>query len=119
MRKRQIRNGLRIILASLGLIILASFFHRELARMLMLSVNSEQLLYNQGIFWAAATGGYGVVVTVLGFVLASDSRDRGVKLLPVILMLFCAVALFFYLLVTSFNSAVEELQQPPGTSITI
>lgn len=119
MRKRQVRNGLRIILAALVLIIMTSFFHMQVARIFALSPSSEQFLYSQGIFWAAATGGYGVVVTVLGLIFASDRRDHGVRLLPVILMLLCSVALFFYLLIASVNSSLDELQQPPGKSISI
>ena len=119
MRKRQVRNGLCFMLASLCLIILASFYHREVARLLFFSANSGQMLYSQGIFWAAAIGGYGVVATVLGFALSSDRRDKGVKLFPVIFMLLCAVALFFYLFFSSFQSSVDEPEQSPETSISI
>jgi len=119
MRRRLVRNGLRFLLASLVLIILVSFFHGELAAFFSLSVAAEQGLYGKVIFWAAAIGGYGVIVTVLGFVLSSDRRDAGVKIMPVFLWLICFVALFFYLLVSSFNTSPMYQKQSPGTSITI
>jgi len=119
MRKRLVRNGLRFLLASLILIILVSFFHVELASFLSLSVASGQGLYGKGIFWAAAIGSYGVIVTVLGFVLSPDRRDAEIKIMPVFLWLICIVVLFFYLLVSSFNSPAIDQKQSPGTSITI
>ncbi len=119
MRKRLVRNGLRFLLASLVLIILVSFFHGELASVMSLSVTAGQGLYGKGIFWAAAIGGYGVIVTVLGFILSSDRRDAGIKIMPVFLLLICFVVLFFYLLVSSFNSPSIAPKQSPGTSITI
>jgi len=119
MRKRLVRNGLRFLLASLVLIILVSFFHGEVASLLSLSVTAGQGLYGKGIFWSAVIGAYGVIVTVLGFVLSSDRRDAGIKIMPVFLCLVCFVALFFYLLVSSFNSPLIEQKLSPGTSITI
>jgi hypothetical protein len=118
MRRRQVRNGLRIILISIVLIMLVSFFNSDLARLFSLPIQWQQRLYSEGIFWSAAIGGYGVIVTVLGFLISSDTRDRGIRLLPVITMLLLSVALFFYLLISSLNSAVIEPQKP-GTSISI
>jgi vacuolar-type H+-ATPase subunit I/STV1 len=84
-----------------------------------LSVSAGLGLYGKGIFWAAAIGGYGVIVTVLGFILSTDRRDAGIKIMPVFLYLIFFVALFFYLLVSSFNSPSIDQKQSPGTSITI
>lgn len=119
MRRRLVRNGLCFLLASLVLIILVSFFLGELASLLSLSVSSAQELYGKGIFGAAAIGGYGVVVTVLGLILSSDRHDNGIKIVPLFLMLICLIALFFYLLVSSFNSPPYDQKQSPGTSILI
>ena len=119
MRRRLVRNGLRFLLASLVLIVLISFFLGELVSFLSLFVNPGQGLYGKGIFWAAAIGGYGVVVTVLGLILSSDRRDAGIKIMPVLLWLICFVTLFFYLLVSSFNSPSIDQRQSPGTSISI
>jgi hypothetical protein len=118
MRRRQVRNGLRIILISIILIMLVSFFNSDIVRLLSLPIHWQHRFYSEGIFWSAAVGGYGVIVTVLGLLISSDSRDRGIRLLPVITMLLLSVALFFYLLISSFNSTVIE-QHKPGTSISI
>lgn len=119
MRRRTIRNGMRLVLAALLLIILASFYHGIVADLLNFSQNSEQRFYSLGIFWAAAMGGYGVVLTVFGFVLPATSRDVGVRIMPLFLMVFGLVALFFYLFVASFTAPAEQRLLQPGTSITI
>lgn len=119
MRKRTIRSGMRLVLAALLLIILTSFFHSGVADLLALSMDAEQRFYTMGIFWAAAIGGYGVVLAVFGFVLSARQRDAGVRLLPLFLLIGGVVLLFFYLFVTSFNAPVQEQRLRPGETITI
>lgn len=119
MRKRTIRNGMRLLLAALLLIILASFFHGSIADLFNFSPASEQRFYRLGIFWAAAIGGYGVVLAAFGFVLPTNIRDSGVRVLPVFIMIMVLVVIFFYLFVTSFTEPIEQQRLSPGTSITI
>lgn len=119
MRKRTIRSGMRLILAALLLIILTSFFHERVADLLALSMGAEQRFYNLGIFWAAAIGGYGVVLAVFGFVLPARQRDAGVRLLPLFVVIGGVVLLFFYLFVTSFTAPNQEERLRPGETITI
>ena len=75
MRKRTIRNGMRLVLAALAVIIIASFYHENVADMLSLSFDAEMRFYRLGIFWAAAMGGYGVVLTAFGLVLPGTQRE--------------------------------------------
>lgn len=119
MRKRTIRSGLRFVLAALILIILASYFHAGISDFFAFSVNAEERFYSLGIFLAAAAGGYGVVLTVLGFVLSGDNRDTGVRLLPVFLLIAMAFMLFFWLLISSFNETSNPRYLRPGDTITI
>lgn len=119
MRKSTIRNGMRLLLAALILINLATFFHAGVADLFSLSASAEERFSTLGIFWAAAIGGYGVVVAVLGFVLPANYRDAGVRLAPVFVLLLCAVAMFFYFFVTSLNEPAGEERLKPGTTITI
>jgi hypothetical protein len=119
MRKRTIRSGMRLLLAALLLIILATFYHGGLGHLLSLNPATEQRYFGVGMFAAAALGGYAVVMAVIGLVLPADYRDVKVRILPVFIMLFCAVALFFYLFLAPFSSPVEEQPLRPGTAITI
>jgi len=121
MRKRTIRNGMRLVLAALIIIIVASFYHAPVADILGLSVDAEMRLYRLGIFWAAAVGGYGVVLSAFGMVLSGNKSDSGVRIMPVFLMIALLVFIFFYLLASSFSSPTnppyERLR--PGETITI
>jgi len=119
MRKRTVRSGLRLILAALLLIVLASFCHVGIADLFSLSDPAEMRMYRLGIFWAAAFGGYGVVLAAFGLVLPGDSRDAQVRVLPVFFMILGTVALFFYLLASSFDEPPRPERLQPGDTITI
>jgi hypothetical protein len=82
---------------------------------------AESRIYNLGMFWAAAIGGYGVVLTVFGFVLSPLKKDVQIRLLPIFLGISAMVFLFFYLLSTSIDAPARDEQQRvrPGETITI
>lgn len=121
MRKRTVRSGMRLVLAALILIIMASFYHERIAELFVLSPAAGNRIYNLGIFWATAIGSYGVVLVAFGFVLSSQKRDEPVRILPTFLILSGLVILFFYLLTVTISSPFrEELKRPrPGETITI
>lgn len=121
MRKRTVRNGMRLVMAALILIILASFYHEQLSDLFSLSPAAESRIYNLGMFWAAAIGGYGVVVTVFGFALSPRKNDVQVRLLPMLLGIFALIFLFFYLLSSSIDAPAgdEQRRLRPGETITI
>ena len=121
MRKRTVRNGMRLVMAALILIILASFYHVQLSDLFSLSPAAESRIYRLGIFWAAAIGGYGVVVTALGFAFSPLKNDIKVRLLPVFLGISALIFVFFYLLSSSFDAPARDEQRRvrPGETITI
>ena len=121
MRKRTVRNGMRLVTASLILIILASFYHANLSDMFSLSAVAENRFYRLGMFWATAIGSYGAVLIVFGFVLSPLKRDVTVRIMPTFLIVSSLIALFFYLLTTSINSPAKHEQKRlrPGETITI
>lgn len=121
MRKRTVRNGMRLVVAALILIILASFYHREIADFFLLSISEENRLYRLGIFWAAAIGGYGAVLTTLGFVLSPLKNDVQVRLLPLFLGISALVFLFFFLISSAIEAPFSDEQRRlhPGETITI
>lgn len=121
MRKRTIRNGMRLVLAALVLIIIASFYHDSVGEILSLSLDAEMRLYRLGIFWAAAMGGYGVVLAAFGLALPGTRSDSGVRVMPSFLMIVAVVSLFFYLLAASFDDPSKPPRERlrPGETITI
>jgi hypothetical protein len=121
MRKHTIRNGMRLVLAALVLIIIASFYHDSVGEILSLSIDAEMHFYRLGIFWAAAMGGYGVVLAAFGLALPGTRRDSGVRVMPAFLMIVAVVSLFFYLLAASFDASSKPPRERlrPGETITI
>ena len=121
MRKRTIRNGMRLVLAALVVIIIASFYHDRVAEILSLSFEAEARFYRLGIFWAAAMGGYGVVLAAFGLALPATRKDSGVRVMPSFLMIVAVVSLFFYLLAASFDAPSKPPRERlrPGETITI
>lgn len=121
MRKVTVRNGLRLVLISLGIILCVSFFHAAIASFLSFSFEAESQLYRLAIFWGTAIGGYGVVLSVFGCILAGRKQDAEIKLFPWFMMIAAMIALFFYLLSSSFDANPDPAQERlrPGETITI
>jgi len=120
-RKRTVRNGMRLVMAALILIVLASFYHVQLSDLFSLSYGAESRIYRLGMFWAAAIGGYGVVMAAFGFALSPLKNDAQVRILPVFIGISVLVFLFFYLLTSSMQTPERDEQRPlrPGETITI
>src|SRR5664279_430693 len=119
MRKRTVRNGMRLLFAALLLIILASFYHGGVAGLFSFSPGTEQRFYGWVMFAAASLGGYGVMLAVFGLLMQANRRDAGVRVAPLLLLVALVIVLFFYLFVSSFNGPVEEEPLRPGSTITI
>jgi len=112
---------MRLVITALILIVMASFYHVQLSDLFSLSSAAESRIYRLGMFWAAAIGGYGVVVAALGFALSPLKNDVKVRLLPVFLTMAAMILLFFYLLSSSINAPPgdERRRLRPGETITI
>ena len=112
---------MRLVLAALMIILIASFYHGGVSTFFSLSYDAEMRLYRGGIFWAAVLGGYGVVQSVFGLVLPGRPGDANVRVLPLLLLIIGTVSLFLYLLAASFDASDEVPRDRlrPGETITI
>jgi nitrate/nitrite transporter NarK len=112
---------MRLVAAALLLIILASFYHVQAAELLQLAPADESQLYQLAMFWAAAFGGYGVMVMVFGFVRSPLPKDAHIRLLPVFFGICALIALFFYLVSSAVDAPEREEQRRlrPGETVTI
>lgn len=122
MRKKTIHNGMRLILVSLLIIIIASFYLGGISDVLALSFERQARFYQGSIFISAAMGSYGVVLTAFGLILPARKSDLSVSILPLLLLIFGVISLFFYLLAGSFESSNDNPKQQrlrPGETITI
>ena len=117
MHKKTVRSGLRFMAAGMALVMLATFFHAQLASLLFLNFENEARLTFLGFFLGGVSGGCGVLVTAVGL-LQSAGREPGVRLAPTVLLLLSLIALFFVLAYNSVSVPVAPML-PSGESINI
>ena len=99
------------------IIITATFFHDELAWLLLLSPASETQLTVIGLMIGGLCGGLGVLMTTIGF-LQTSTFEENVHLKAMIIILAAVLLLFMVLLYASFKNPSEP-KILPGETITI
>jgi hypothetical protein len=117
MRKSTVRRGIRSICVGVVALIVATFFHSDLAIIFRLGLEGEGRLTFVGFFLAGMFGGFGVLLAALGL-LQSGTGESRLRLLPSIVLLFCLIGLFFVLTYTWITSP-QSLPLAPGDSINI
>jgi hypothetical protein len=117
MRRNTVKSGLRLITGGIVAVILATFFHEQMAGLLFLSPGGETQFIFLGLFWGGALGFSGIVVTVIGF-LRAPAGERQVRLGATVIALLVVIVIFFVLLVVTFKST-EQPRLRPGETITI
>ncbi len=117
MRKVIVKKGLNLLLAAVISLILVTFFHEQIARILLLSPEGEIVLIYLGFFWSGIFGCLGILVTVIGM-LRSAGRSAEVRLAPAVILLAAAFIYYFFLFFTSLTST-EPPTVRPGVTITI
>ena len=117
MRERTVRSGLRFIAAGILCVMVATFFHAEVSRLLFLDTFNEARLTSVGFFIGGVTGAWGVLVAAAGL-LQSGSAEPRVRLAPTVMLLLSLIVLFFVL---AYNSIPlpQGPSLPPGESVDI
>ena len=117
MRRSTVKSGLRLIIGGIVAVILASFFHEQLAELLFLSPAGETEFIYLGLFWGGVLGFCGILVTIIGFLRAPAGEQR-VNLFSSVITLIVVILLFFILLFVTFRNP-EQPRLRPGETITI
>jgi len=117
MRKGTVKSGLNLLLAAVVPLILATFYHERIARLLLLSPYSETMIIFLGFFWSGVSGCLGILVIVTGLVL-NAGKGPEVRLAPTVVLLGVALILYFFLFYSSFTTT-EPAKLRPGETITI
>ncbi len=117
MRKKTVKLGVNYILVGIVLVIIATFFHEEMARLFLLSPGGEVRFTFLGLFIGGMCGGFGVLISAVGL-LQGSAAEKNIYLTPVLIILAAAFILFFMLLYSSFTNP-EPPKVLPGETITI
>jgi len=112
MRKSTVRSGMRMLLAAMLLILLASLYSS-------ITLGTTRNLYGQVIFWASALGGLGVIMAVAGLIRSPGRYDQKIKIYPLLLLIFAVIVFYFYLMASSFSTPAIYERLHPGETITI
>lgn len=117
MRKKTVKLGLNYILVGMVLVIIATFFHEEVAWLFLLSPGGEARFTFLGLFIGGLCGGFGVLISAFGL-LQGPALEKNIYLTPILIILAAAFLLFFMLLYSSIRNP-EPPKVRPGETITI
>ncbi|HEY5973283.1 MAG TPA: hypothetical protein VIU41_00940 [Geobacteraceae bacterium] len=118
MRKSTVRTGIRLLIAAIMLVIVASFYHETVADLLLLSPGGAGQFVYLAFFWSGILGGIGIVFVIAGLI-RSGAGDSAVRLGPVTLVLLLVIGLFFGLFYRSFFTPDTPPRLRPGETIII
>ncbi len=117
MRKKTVKKGLNLIIAGVVTLILATFFHGNLADILNLSPSGEASLVFMGFLLGGMAGCLGIVITVAGLA-SSAGKGTDVRLGLTLLILVGALFFYFFLFYDSLTTS-EPPRLRPGETINI
>jgi hypothetical protein len=117
MRKGTVKFGLYLLLAGVVTLILATFYHGQIAWLLFFAPGSETMFVYLGFFWGGVLGCLGILVAITGL-LRSAGPGPDIRLAPAFLLLAAAVICYLFLLYSSFTRPAPP-KLAPGETITI
>jgi hypothetical protein len=117
MRKRTVKTGSNLLLAGVVSLILATFYHGHVARLLLLSPGGETVFIFLGFLVGAGAGSLGILLTLAGVVLA-PGKEQEVRLSYTLILLASAIVIYLLLSYLSLTSS-EPTRLEPGDTITI
>lgn len=117
MRKRTIKSGLNLILFGVVSITLATFYHYHVARLLLLTVESETSFVLMGLILGVVTCCLGILIIFIGM-LRKAGTGPDVSLRYSLVLLASALVIFFSLFFISMSNT-EPPGVEPGETITI
>jgi len=118
MRKRTVKTGLNLILAGMVSLILATFYHGHVARLLLLPPDGETIFVLLGFMVGAGAGSFGIMVALAGMLLGPGSKGQEVRLSYSVVLLASALVIFLFLSYLSITGT-EAPRLQPGETITV
>lgn len=117
MRKRTVKTGSIMLLAGVVSLILATFYHGHVARLLLLSPGGEAVFVFLGFLVGAGAGSLGILLALAGVLLA-PGKEQEVRLSYTLILLASAIVIYLFLSYLSITSS-EPPRLEPGETITI
>ena len=118
MRKKTVRDGLRLLVAAIFLLILGTFYSREIGGMLLFSAGGAVEFVQLAFFWGGILGGVGMLLVCAGLLRASLQTEK-TRLLPSFALVLLMLGLFFLLFMRAISSPPPQQPLRPGETIII
>lgn len=118
MRKRTVRNGLRLLSAAIFLLILGAFYSREIGGLFFTSLGGALEFVQLAFFWSGILGGAGIIMICAGLILTAV-RPESVRVLPSLALLLIMLGLFFLLFMRALTFPPSQQPLRPGETIII
>lgn len=118
MRRRTVRNGLRLLAGAVFLFILGAFYGREVGSLLIFSSGGAVEFVQLAFFWGGILGGTGVVMICSGLMQAKAAPDRS-RILPSLLLVLVMIGIFFVLFAKALFSPPPQQPLRPGETLVI
>lgn len=117
MRKRTLKKGLNLLNAGIVAVILATFYHINVAWLFSLSPAGETSFIFLGLLWGGVLGGAGIMVAMFGLLRRAQPEER-VRMAPAVTLLVLLATIFLILWFASSKTPVQP-RLAPGETITI
>lgn len=120
MRRRTIRTGLRLLISSLVLLILGTFYSQQINSALSIGVEGSAEFIKLAFFWGSMLGGASVITVAIGLMQRSIYGDN-TRIIPDAVILLLLFAAFFALFLRTFSSPPDLKKNPlrPGETVVI
>jgi hypothetical protein len=118
MRRSIVHKGIRLLIAAILLVIVASFYHETVADLLMLSPGGAVQFVYLALFWSGILGGLGIILVIAGLI-GTGAGEKPVRLGPVTIVLLVVIGIFFVLFYRSLFNPDTPPRLRPGETVVI
>jgi hypothetical protein len=117
MRKKTVRDGLRLVSLAIFLVILGTFYSREIGGMLFWTGGAIEFV-QLTFFWGGILGGAGILMIGVGLLRPSLYPEK-IRLLPSLALVAIMLGLFLLLFGRALSTPPAEQPLRPGETLII
>lgn len=118
MRKKTVRDGIRLLIAALFLLILGTFYSQEIGAVFFSSSGGAMEFVQLAFFWGMLLGGMAILMICAGFVRSAVPFEK-VRLLPSFILLVLLLGLFFAMFFSTLSAPQKAPPLRPGETVII
>lgn len=118
MRKKTVRDGIRLLIAALLLLIMGTFYSQEIGDVFFSSSGGAMEFVQLAFFWGMVLGGMAILLICAGFVRSAVPFEKA-RLLPSFMLLILLLGLFFTMFFRTLSLPQKAPPLRPGETLII